>query len=139
MKYLLDTNTCIRFLNGRSENIMKKLIMTEPEDIMLCSVVKAELFYGSLKSTHPEKNLKKQYEFVNQFNSLPFDDNAAEKYGEIRAYLEKKGTVIGPNDLLIASISLANDVILVTHNTIEFSRIKELKLEDWELESAHGA
>ncbi len=133
MKYLLDTNTCIRFLNGRSESIKKKMRITEPEEIVLCSIVKAELFYGSLKSKHPEKNLKKQYDFVNQFRSLPFDDSAAEKYGKIRADLEMKGQVIGPNDLLIASISIANDVILVTHNSNEFSRIDGLKMEDWEL------
>ncbi len=133
MKYLLDTNTCIRFLNGRSENIKKKMKATKPDDIVLCSVVKAELFYGSLKSMHPEKNLQKQYLFVNRFKLLSFDDNSAEKYGGIRANLEKKGMMIGPNDLLIASITLTHNVILVTGNSREFSRIDELKIEDWEL------
>jgi tRNA(fMet)-specific endonuclease VapC len=132
MKYLLDTNTCIRFLNGRSESIKRKMKVTEPEDIVLCSVVKAELFYGSLKSRHPEKNLQKQYLFVNRFKSLPFDDDSAEKYGEIRANLEKTGMIIGPNDLLIASITLTHNVILVTNNLKEFSRIEGLKIEDWE-------
>ncbi len=132
MKFLLDTNVCIRFLNGRSENIKQKLAKKHPEEIVLCSVVKAELFYGSLKSRNPEKNLQIQRDFVSRFSSLPFDDNAAEIYGRIRAKLEMDGKRIGPNDLLIAAISIANNVVLVTHNTDEFNRVDGLELEDWE-------
>lgn len=99
---------------------------------MLCSVVKAELFYGALKSNNPQKTLAKQHKFVNQFVSLPFDDTVAEAYSEIRAELEKLGMPIGPNDLLIASIAIANDVTLITHNVREFGRIKNLNYEDWE-------
>ncbi len=132
MTYLLDTNTCIQYLNGRSEKIRQHLGSKQPQDIGLCSVVKAELFYGVMKSAKPEENLTKLRQFVSHFISLPFDDNAAEIYGGIRAQLEKSGTPIGPNDLLIAAIAVANDVILVTHNTSEFSRIVGLKLEDWE-------
>lgn len=133
MTYLLDTNACIRYLNGRSENIRQHLEATQPEDIVLCSVVKAELFYGAMKSAKPEENLAKQHRFVSRFISLPFDDHAAEAYSRIRARLEKSGTPIGPNDLLIAAIAVVNDVILVTHNTDEFGRVEGLKLEDWEI------
>jgi tRNA(fMet)-specific endonuclease VapC len=66
-----------------------------------------------------------------QFVSLPFDDRAAEEYGKVRAELAVRGTPIGPNDLMIASIALANQVTLVTHNTAEFSRIPGLTLDDW--------
>ena len=62
-----------------------------------------------------------------------FDDAAANAYSDIRAKLEKAGKPIGPNDMLIAAIAVANDLILVTHNTAEFSRIQGLKLEDWEI------
>lgn len=132
MRYLLDTNVCIRFLNGRSESIKQQLITRSSQEIVLCSVVKAELFYGALKSNNPQKTLAKQQKFVNQFVSLPFDDTAAEAYSEIRAKLEKQGTPIGPNDLLIAAISIANGVTLVTHNIREFGRLKNLNYEDWE-------
>lgn len=132
MRYLLDTNTCIRYLNGRSENIKKKISAENPQDILLCSVVKAELFYGAMKSLHPEANLAKQKKFADCFVSLPFDDKAAELYGQLRAQLEKAGTPIGPNDLLIAAIALANNLTLVTHNTREFARIALLPCEDWE-------
>lgn len=133
MSYLLDTNTCIKYLNGRSDNIRKNIESKHPQNIMVCSVVKAELFYGSMKSLNPEKNLKKQRRFINRFISLPFDDMAAEVYSRIRAQLEKSGTPIGPNDLLIASIALANNQTLITHNTREFARVENLDLEDWEI------
>jgi len=133
MTFLLDTNTCIKYLNGKSQNIRQRLEASQPQDIVLCSVVKAELFYGAMKSANPQKNLAKLQPLVSRFASLPFDDEAAEVYGRIRADLEKLGTPIGPNDLLIAAIGLANDVTVVTHNTREFSRVAGLKLEDWEI------
>ncbi len=92
--------------------------------MLVCSVVKAELFYGVQKSAKPKENLEKVHKFLNRFVSLPFDDKASEKYGEVRSDLEKAGTPIGPNDLLIASIALAHNVILATHNTREFKRVK---------------
>ncbi|MCY7367064.1 MAG: PIN domain-containing protein [Chamaesiphon sp.] len=100
----------------------------------MCSVVKSELYYGSMKSASPEKNLAIQQTFLTHIISIPFDDSAATIFGSIRAQLEKKGTPIGAYDLQIAAIALANDLTLVTHNTREFSRIDNLRLEDWELE-----
>ena len=132
MKYLLDTNVCIRHLNHRSDPISQQLLQRKPEDIVLCSVVKAELFYGSLKSQNPVGNLERQRQFVSRFVSLPFDDKAADSYAKIRARLEQEGTPIGPNDLMIAAIAVANDFVLITHNTSEFGRLEELEIEDWE-------
>lgn len=133
MRYLLDTNVCIRYLNGRSPEIREELVQRKPEKIALCSVVKAELYYGAHRSHNPQRSLDKQADFLSRFVSLPFDDSAAEKYGEIRADLAGKGQIIGPNDLLIAAIAVANEVTLVTHNTREFSRVKGLMLDDWEV------
>jgi tRNA(fMet)-specific endonuclease VapC len=130
--YLLDTNVCIRFLNKKSPNIKDKLRTINPGEIRICSVVKAELFYGAYKSKNLEKNLKTQREFFNRFRSLPFDDKAAETYGKIRSSLEKSGNIIGPNDLMIAAIAIANDAVLVTHNCDEFNRVEGLEFEDWE-------
>lgn len=129
--YLLDTNICIYFLNRRSENIIKKLNNIEPEKIALCSIVKAELMYGALKSNNLQKTIKTLNGFFAQFNSYPFDDQAAEIYSQIRSELEKKGQIIGPNDLIIASIAIANQCILITHNCREFDRIKNLNMIDW--------
>ncbi len=132
MKYLLDTNTCIRYLNGTASGVLNRLRDTPMDEVAVCAVVKAELFYGAAKSAHPEKTLAKQRAFLDSLTSLPFDDVAAEKYSAIRAHLERQGTPIGPNDLMIAAIALARDLTLVTHNTREFSRVPNLKIEDWE-------
>ena len=78
MSYLLDTNACIQYLNGRSEHLRQHLSSKRPEDIMLCSIVKAELFFGARKSAKPERNLEKIRRFFNRFVSLPFDDTAAD-------------------------------------------------------------
>jgi tRNA(fMet)-specific endonuclease VapC len=100
--------------------------------VVLCSVVKAELVYGAHRSRQTEQNLKRLDHFFSAFRSLPFDDQAAIVYGRIRALLADAGRLIGPNDLLIAAIALANHAILVTHNTSEFSQVPDLKLEDWQ-------
>ncbi len=131
MSYLLDTNTCIYFLNERSERLTRRVKTTHPRDIVVCAIVKAELYYGALKSARPVENLRKQKEFLQKFRSLPFDDKAADEYGRIRSRLEKLGIPVGPNDLLIAAIAISNNVIVVTHNLDEFKRIEGIKLEDW--------
>lgn len=130
--YLLDTNVCIIYLKGKSPTVNQRFKSLKCNNIAVCSVVKAELFYGSIRSNNPSKALQIQRTFLNQFVSLPFDDNCSLIYGKLRARLANAGTPIGSNDLLIASIALANNLILVTHNVREFSRIKNLKLEDWE-------
>lgn len=135
MKYLLDTNICIRYLNRRSARIIRRMDAESPEDIVICSVTRAELIFGAMKSNNPEKTRNSQREFLEPLSTLSFDDAAAEHYGRIRAELEIAGTPIGPNDLLIAAIALTHGLIVVTHNTREFSRINGLKIEDWEDEA----
>jgi tRNA(fMet)-specific endonuclease VapC len=134
MKYLLDTNTCVRYINGRALQIRRKLSTLVDEDIATCTLVHAEMFYGSAKSQTPEVSLAKQRTFLDRFVCLDFDSAAAAVYGPMRARLEKQGTPIGAHDLLIAAIAVANSLILVTHNTREFSRIEGLRIEDWEIE-----
>jgi tRNA(fMet)-specific endonuclease VapC len=132
MKYLLDTNTCIRYINGRSPGVLAKLPTIPIKDVVVCSIVRAELFYGSYKSQSPEISRQKQERFLLPYATLPFDDLAADTYGRIRAQLEQAGTPIGPLDTQIAAIALAHGLTLVTHNTREFSRVPGLLLEDWE-------
>ena len=133
MIYLLDTNVCARYLNGKSLAIRQRLRSTNLADIAVCSVVKGELFYGAMKSNNFEKTLHRQQEFLKLFVSLPFDDNASFIYGRIRAELSAKGIIIGANDLQIAAIAMVNNLILVTHNVREFSRVNGLRFEDWEV------
>jgi tRNA(fMet)-specific endonuclease VapC len=103
---------------------------TPASEVVVCSVVKAELEYGIRRGSYSAQRVAAQQAFLSQFVSLPFDDAAAQRYGQIRAQLEMIGRPIGPNDLLIAAIALANRVTLVTHNTGEFSRITGLQVED---------
>ncbi|MFM9968392.1 MAG: type II toxin-antitoxin system VapC family toxin [Burkholderiales bacterium] len=138
MKYLLDANTCIRLLNASSEEVMRRYKACVPADIALCSVVRAELLYGARRSARVELNLKRLKDFAEPLHTLSFDDRCANDYGLIRAALAAEGTPIGANDLMIAAIALAHDLILVTHNTGEFSRVAGLRLEDWELESPNS-
>lgn len=133
MKYLLDTNTCIRYINGRSAGALAKLPTIAPDDVVVCSVVRAELWYGAAKSQDPERTHEKQNRFLRPYASLPFDDAAAFVYAGVRADLERVGLPIGPLDLQIAAIAIAYRMILVTHNTREFSRIAGLQIEDWEI------
>jgi len=131
MNYLLDTNACIELLNERDTTVAQKLALIDPQTVRVCSIVKAELYHGAYKSQRRDVNLILLQRFFERVDSLPFDDTAAEAYGRLRTGLEKQGTLIGPNDLLIASIALANNVTLVTHNTGEFGRVPGLQIEDW--------
>ena len=130
--YLLDTNVCIRLLNKSHINIVEHFRQRLPSEIFLCSIVKAELLYGARHSQHVEANLQLLQQFFGPLTSLAFDDRCAEDAGMIRADLAAQGAPIGPNDLLIAATARAYDVVLVTHNTREFSRVTGLRIEDWE-------
>jgi len=132
--YLLDTNVCIIYLNRRNSGVRQHLERLSPGDIAVCSVVKAELFYGAMRSSNPTRTLELQEAFLSQFVSLPFDDAAAHIFGRIRTQLAALGTPIGPYDLQIAAIALANHLVLVTHNVSEFGRVEGLQIEDWEAE-----
>ena len=85
-----------------------------------------------MKSARMTENLALLDELFADFTSVPFDDNAARRYGEIRSDLAREGTPIGPNDLIIAAIASVHDLTLITHNTREFNRVTGLNLEDWE-------
>lgn len=131
MKYLLDTNTCIAYLTRRSTRILDHLKRLAPVDVALCSIVKSELLFGARKSAKMAENLSRLEIFFRPFVCLPFDDRAAEVAAIVRADLEKAGTPIGPNDLLIGSIALMNGLTLVSRNEREFGRIVGLHLENW--------
>ena len=113
MIYLLDSNTCIGYLNGREIGVLRRLQALPSDEVAVCSVVKAELFYGAMRSNNPDRSIAQQQDFFNRFISLPFDDQSAVIYGQIRAGLAASGTPIGPNDLLIASIALANNNLYI--------------------------
>jgi tRNA(fMet)-specific endonuclease VapC len=132
VKYIFDTNVCIQILKGNSVKIKDKLAVVSNDNIIIPAVVRFELFYGAYKSNNPDKTLKILHEFLNAFDSLSFNDSIAEKCGEIRGSLEKSGTPIGPYDLIIAATAVSENLILITNNLKEFSRVKDLQFEDWQ-------
>jgi len=131
MRFLLDTNAVITFLNGMSLVLCNRIRRAEPTDFAMCSVVWAELYFGAAKSREKHKTLDKVNDFAATFQNLDFDKDAAQHYGEIRADLEKNGNIIGPNDLMIAAIARSKNLVLITNNVDEFERVKGLKIDDW--------
>ncbi|QQO07869.1 type II toxin-antitoxin system tRNA(fMet)-specific endonuclease VapC [Breznakiella homolactica] len=129
--YLLDTNICIYIINKRPQVVIEKIKTLEPIDIKLSSVSVSELEYGVSKSKFREKNREALIHFISGFDIIPFNEIDAEVYGLIRADLENRGEIIGPYDMHIASQAISRNLILVTNNTNEFQRIKNLKLENW--------
>lgn len=104
-----------------------------PADIALCSVVKAELMVGALRSSQALANMQSLQTLFMPLHSFDFDDHAAQHYAEVRLELTAQGRLIGANDLLIAAIARANKLIVVTHNTGEFTRVSGLTIEDWQV------
>lgn len=131
MKYYLDTNIIIYALKGTYKEIENHFRSIPFESIVIPRIVIAEIEYGAKKSKNYKQTIEKYNEFINHFEIIDFDEKASRKFGDIRWTLEQAGKQIGPYDLIIASTVLANEGVLVTHNTKEFGRIKELKIEDW--------
>jgi len=128
--YVIDTNTLIYFFKGMG-NVPEKFLSISPKDIAIPSVVIYELEFGIAKSTSPKKRQAQLSDLCSLVKILPFGDKEASASAAIRAKLEKKGTPIGPYDILIAGTALVHQGILVTNNLKEFSRIPKLKTENW--------
>jgi tRNA(fMet)-specific endonuclease VapC len=132
MKWMLDTNACIRYLSGRAPHLQRRLDATNAGEVGICSLVKAELYYGAARSTNPVQSRAIQDRLISGMKCMPFDDSSVNQYAVIRSALAAAGRPIGPIDMLIAAIAVTHGVTLVTHNTTEFSRVIGLKIEDWE-------
>ena len=129
MKYLLDANAVIALLKGHA-GFLARLKSQKPLDVGVSSIVAHELFYGAYRSQRVSENLARVEAL--QFEVLDFDREDARQAGQIRAEMALMGTPIGPYDVLIAGQALARELTLVTHNLREFSRVSNLKVEDWE-------
>jgi tRNA(fMet)-specific endonuclease VapC len=129
--YLLDTNIVSYWMRGE-RSLMDKIRSYSPSDLSLSTITLAEILYGIEKSPIKKKERRTKIDRIcSQLELHPFDEPAAEKYALIRARLERDGLIISERDLQIASIATANRLCLVTHNTREFNRIKDLTVEDW--------
>jgi tRNA(fMet)-specific endonuclease VapC len=130
-QYMLDTNICIYIIRNKSDRVIQKLKRKRVSDVGISSITLSELEYGVAKSSKPGQNALALTEFLAALVVFPYEDLAARQYGEIRAFLERKGTPIGPLDMLIAAHALALKCILVTNNETEFRRVPGLEVENW--------
>jgi tRNA(fMet)-specific endonuclease VapC len=135
--FLFDTNVCVEFLRGRNESIRERLQGISPSDVGLSAIVVAELFLGAAKSTRPEARALIE-RFVGAYEVLPFGEAEARIYSEIRSDLEARGQKIGANDLLIAATAISFGLTIVTHNVSEFTRVRGLRVEDWQDNHGNG-
>lgn len=131
MRYMLDTNICIYAIKHKPKQVFQRLQEHETEEICISSVTYAELVHGIEKSKAVDKNRVALALLLSNIEIISFDTLAAEGYGKIRADLEKKGTPIGPLDMMIAGHAKSLDYTVVTNNTKEFERVIGLKLENW--------
>lgn len=132
MSYLLDTLSCIRFLNHPDTGIARQLRRVPRSDVVLCDVVKAELYFAAESGKFWREQLPVLDGFFRVFASLPFDRKSARIYGQVRSDVEKRGLSLGQNDLMIAAVALADELTLVSPNVDGFGAIDGLRVMNWE-------
>lgn len=130
LKYLLDTNIVIYVLKRRPKEVLD-VFNANASRMAISSITLSELMYGAEKSLNTDKNLEAVEEFVSHLEVLPYDAKASQHYGQIKAALEKKGQIIGENDIHIAAHAISHGLILVSNNVREFKRVSNLALENW--------
>lgn len=130
-KWLLDTNAVIALVTRRSEPLLRRVESSEPGALAISSIVAHELYFGAYRSQKVEFNLETLRLLFSDLDILDLDQQDAQAAGEIRAELARRGTPIGPYDILIAGQAMARGLPLVSNNTAEFQRIAGLRLEDW--------
>lgn len=131
IKYMLDTSIIAYAINKSFPEVISNLLKHSPDEICISAITMAELEYGIMHSSQPERNRAALMMFLAEISVVSFDSNSAYDYGLIRQDLQNKGQLIGANDMLIAAQARSLGVTLVTHNVREFSRVENLKYEDW--------
>ncbi len=134
LKYMLDTNIAIYVIKKRPTDVLDKF-NRHAGYLCISAITLAELMHGVEKSTRQSQNLQRLEAFSSRLTVLEYGQNAANHYGDIRANLEKRGTIIGVNDLHIAGHVRSEGLILVTNNEKEFNRVSGLCIENWVYES----
>ena len=130
LKYMLDTNIVIYTVKNKPIRV-KEAFKKHDGQMCISSVTFGELIYGAEKSSQPEKNLAVIEGLTARLVVLPFDEDAASHFGQLRAELAKSGKIIGPYDMMIAGHARSSGLILVTNNMGEFERVPGLRLDNW--------
>jgi len=130
LRYMLDTNSCIRVLRDRLPNLRERF-NAEADTLCISTITLTELLHGAEKSARPVENRHEVERFAARLETLSFDAAAAAHAGEIRATLKRRGFPIGGYDLLIAGHARSLGLVVVTGNLKEFTRVDGLRAEDW--------
>jgi tRNA(fMet)-specific endonuclease VapC len=130
LRYMLDTNLCIRVLRERPATLRDRFNSTA-ESLCISTIVLTELLHGAAKSARPDHNRREVDRFAARVDILPFDADAAGHAADIRATLERQGLPIGGYDLLIAGHARSRGLVVVTGNLGEFTRVDGLRCDDW--------
>jgi tRNA(fMet)-specific endonuclease VapC len=130
-RFLLDTNICIYIRRKKPEEVLRRFRTLKPGEAALSVITFGELVYGAEKSAQRSAALELLRELAQVLPVLGMPETAAEAYGTIRAELERKGQMIGNNDLWIAAHAKAAGLTLVTNNEREFRRVHGLKVQNW--------
>ena len=134
MNFLLDTNACIALINGDRPSVRNKVqrSIDAGDQLFVSSISTSELWYGVFKSSRTQFNASRLETFLSgSISLLEFDDDDARAAGSIRAGLESTGKLIGPYDMLLAGQAMRHQMILITANVLEFSRVKDLQWQNW--------
>ena len=131
MTVMLDTDICIYTIKRKPIRVLKRLETYQPGMVVMSVITFAELINGAKKSQYVEENLRRLNALSDLIDVLPFEKDAAMAYGDIRSDLEKRGLIIGGNDLLIVAHALSLNITLVTNNLKEFGRVNGLMIENW--------
>ena len=130
LRYLLDTNLCIRVIRDRPAGLRARF-NAEAASLCISDVVLFELLYGAEKSARPAENRQVVERFSGRLSVMPYDSSAAAHTADIRVSLERRGLVIGAYDLMIAGHARSRGLVVVTGNMREFERVEGLRSEDW--------
>jgi tRNA(fMet)-specific endonuclease VapC len=131
MMYMLDTDICIYIIKRKPESVLNRFRLLQRGQLSMSAITFAELMNGARKSVYVEENTARLNAMAELLDILPFDQQAAVCYGDVRSSLEKRGEIIGSNDLLIAAHAISLNLILVTNNEKEFNRVAGLRVENW--------
>lgn len=132
MKYLIDTNTLIYFMKNRPPIVREKINqMSKYHELYMSFITYGELLKGAYGSQNVQKAKQDFENLAKLIPVLPSHQAITDYYGKWASILKKQGTLIGNNDLWIASHALAVGAVVITHNNKEFNRIGELMVENW--------
>ena len=130
MSYLLDTSTCIYFLNDSRPRVVGRILDAGPDRLAISSLTLAELLFGAARSSRPEANRARLATFATEIGTVPFDDRCSEQFGRIKAALIDSGRPIPDFDVAIAATAFALGATLVSGDR-QMTAIAGLALEDW--------